>query len=249
MMNSNKVRYLIFFQYIGTKYCGVMRAPTTQAILGVENYLQMAAQKLRPMGNVTFSISSRTDSGVHALCNSAHVDIERASGKAPFSADVLANGLNFHLNTEPIRDLDMPRIQEAAELLLGTHDFSAFRSIDKAAPFKSPIKTLQQVDVTPSTSLLPNHQCRDLQFWDFTFKSKSFAYKQVRRMTSALVAVGLGLLTPQQISLHLETREAPVFPGRLIAPPCGLFLKEVEYSELDLKTDKTELGKCTSGNT
>ncbi|XP_075045845.1 tRNA pseudouridine synthase-like 1 isoform X2 [Mixophyes fleayi] len=258
----------------------------------------MAAQKLRPMGNVTFSISSRTDSGVHALCNSAHVDIERASGKAPFSADVLANGLNFHLNTEPIsvlkavrvshdfharykalsrtylyrivtgckntalpvfernlcwvaseRDLDMPRIQEAAELLLGTHDFSAFRSIDKAAPFKSPIKTLQQVDVTPSTSLLPNHQCRDLQFWDFTFKSKSFAYKQVRRMTSALVAVGLGLLTPQQISLHLETREAPVFPGRLIAPPCGLFLKEVEYSELDLKTDKTELGKCTSGNT
>ncbi|XP_063799104.1 tRNA pseudouridine synthase-like 1 [Pseudophryne corroboree] len=289
-MSSTKVRYLIFFQYFGTKYCGVMRVPDTQAVLGVQNYLEMAAQKLRPVGSVTFSISSRTDSGVHALCNSAHVDIERGPGKAPFSEDVLVKGLNFHLYAEPISvlkaihvsddfharfkalsrtylyrvvtgckqselpvfernlcwsasvsSLDMPRVQEAAQLLLGKHDFSAFASTDKSAPFKSPIKTLQLADVTPSTSLLPYHYCRDLQFWDFTFKSKSFAYNQVRRMTSALVAVGLGLLSPQQIRLHLESCEPLLFSGRIIAPPCGLFLKEVEYAKIDLKTDKTEL--------
>ncbi|XP_077106241.1 tRNA pseudouridine synthase-like 1 isoform X2 [Ranitomeya variabilis] len=298
-MGSNKVRYLLFFQYFGTKYSGVVKAPEIQAVLGVENYLEVAAQKLRPVGNVKFSISSRTDSGVHAICNSAHVDIERTPDKAPFSEDTLVKALNFHLHPEPIcilkafhvnddfharfdavsrtylyrlvtgckhtnlpvfernlcwvaseSHLDIPRIQEAAQFFVGKHDFSGFRSTNNETPFKSPVKTLQQADITPSTSLLPNLlQNSDLHYWDFTFKSQSFAYKQVRRMTSALVAVGLGYLTPQHIKLHLEERTPPVFPRNIVAPPSGLFLKEVEYDEKDLKFDKTEPRRRPPGDT
>ncbi|CAN2388212.1 tRNA pseudouridine synthase-like 1, partial [Pristimantis euphronides] len=280
-MSVNKARYLIFFQYFGTKYSGVVRAPNTHGILGVANYLEMAAQKLRPVGKVTFLISSRTDSGVHAICNSAHVDIERKPDKSPFSEAMLVQALNFHLQPEPIsilkairvsddfharfkaisrtyfyrvvtgckhqdlpvfehnlcwavseNHLDVPRIQEAAQFLIGTHDFSGFRSINNCTPFENPVKTLVQAHISPSTGLLLNpFQHSNLQFWEFTFKSKSFTYKQVRRMTSALVAVGLGDLTPQQIKLHLEERTPPIFPGNNVAPPCGLFLKEVEYDE------------------
>ncbi|XP_068096704.1 tRNA pseudouridine synthase-like 1 isoform X2 [Hyperolius riggenbachi] len=289
-MAPNKVRYLVFFQYFGPRFSGVMAAPSDRAVLGVQNYLDMALQKLRPVGTPTFFISSRTDSGVHGLCNSAHVDIERSAGKLPFSEDVLVEALNLHLKPEPIsvlkairvsndfhaqhkalsrtytyrlatggkyRDLpvfernlcwaasesglDMGKIQEATELMLGTHDFSAFRSKNSDTPFKSPIKTLDQADFTPSTSLLPNHvHNRDLQFWNVTFKSKSFIYKQVRRLTSALVMVGLGILTPQQIRFHLDTGE-PLSNSRfpLIAPPEGLFLKEVKYAERDLKVDNS----------
>ncbi|CAJ0951741.1 unnamed protein product, partial [Ranitomeya imitator] len=189
---------------------------------------KVAAQKLRPVGNVKFSISSRTDSGVHAICNSAHVDIERTPDKAPFSEDILVKALNFHLHPEPIcilkafhvnddfharfdavsrtylyrvvtgcerknlpvfernlcwvaseSHLDIPRIQEAAQFFVGKHDFRGFRSTNNETPFKSPVKTLQQADITPTTSLLPNLlQNSDLQYWDFTFKSQSFAYKQ-----------------------------------------------------------------------
>ncbi|XP_044131180.1 tRNA pseudouridine synthase-like 1 isoform X1 [Bufo gargarizans] len=298
-MGSSRARYLIFFQYCGTKYSGVVRVPETQAVLGVENYLEMAAQKLRPVGKVTFSISSRTDSGVHAICNSAHVDIERTPDKSPFSEDILVKALNFHLHPEPIsilkairvsndfharfkaisrtyfyrvvtgckhtdlpvfernrcwaaseRYLDDSRIQEAAQLFVGTHDFSGFRSTSKNTPFESPVKTLLQASVVPSTSLLPNHlQNSNLQYWDFTFKGKSFTYNQVRRMTGALVAVGLGHLTPQQIKLHLEERKPPVFPGYIVAPPSGLFLREVEYDEEDLKSYKPEPRRRSPGDT
>ncbi|XP_040181787.1 tRNA pseudouridine synthase-like 1 isoform X2 [Rana temporaria] len=283
-----KVRYLLFFQYYGTKYSGVMKAPASQAVLGVQNYLEMALQKLRTIGTPTIYISSRTDSGVHALCNSAHVDIERQPGKHPFSEAVLPQALNFHLKPECIsvlkairvnndfharydalsrtyvyrlvtgyghqnlpvfernmcwaasERLDIGKIREAAQILLGTHDFSAFRSINSETPFKSPIKTLEQADFTASSSLLPIHnQNSDVQFWNVTFKSNSFAYKQVRRMTSALVAVGLGFLTPQQIRFHLETGEQMNYSRCIIAPPDGLFLKEVKYAETDLKMDKT----------
>ncbi|XP_069803392.1 tRNA pseudouridine synthase-like 1 [Dendropsophus ebraccatus] len=296
-MGSNKVRYLIFFQYFGTKYSGVVRAPETQAAVGVGNYLEMAAQKLRPVGKVTFSISSRTDAGVHAICNSAHVDIERPPDKPSFSEAILVRALNFHLQPEPISivkairvsddfharfkalsrtyfyrvvtgcnhtdlpvfernlcwvasesHLDIPRVQEAAQYFIGTHDFSGFRSTHKGTPFQSPVRTLQQVSVTPSSSLLPNHNS-DLQFWDFTFKSKSFVYNQVRRMTSALVAVGLGQLTPQHIKLHLEKRSTPVFPKNIVAPPSGLFLKEVEYDEEDFKCYKMEPRGRSPGHT
>lgn len=283
-----KVRYLLFFQYYGTKYSGVMRVPASQAVLGVQNYLEMALQKLQTIGTPTIYISSRTDSGVHALCNSAHVDIERLPGKHPFSEAVLVQALNFHLKPERISVLkairvsndfharynalsrtyvyrlvtgyghqnlpvfernmcwaasessfDLEKIREAAQILLGTHDFSAFRSINSETPFKSPIKTLEQADFTPSSSLLPiDSQNSDVQFWNVTFKSNSFVYKQVRRMTSALVAVGLGLLTPQQIKFHLETGEQMNYSRSLMAPPDGLFLKEVKYAETDLKMDK-----------
>ncbi|KAM5141171.1 tRNA pseudouridine synthase-like 1 [Mantella aurantiaca] len=286
-MMACKVRYLLFFQYFGTKFSGVMRAPDHRPVLGVQNYLEMALQKLRIVGTPSVYISSRTDSGVHALCNSAHVDIERTPGKPQFSEAILVKALNFHLKPQSIsvlkafrvsddfharydalsrtyvyriatgcghqdlpvfernlcwaaceRSLDVTKIREAAQILLGTHDFSAFRSVNSETPYKSPIKTLDQADFTASTSLFPNPcQDSDAQFWNFTFKSKSFAYRQVRRMTSALVAVGLGLLTPQQIRFHLETGEQMVFSRNIMAPPDGLFLKEVRYAETDIKMD------------
>ncbi|XP_063293284.1 tRNA pseudouridine synthase-like 1 isoform X1 [Pelobates fuscus] len=282
-MNSNKVRYLIFFQYFGTKYSGVVETPVTQSVLGVQNYLQMAAQKLRLVGNAKFTISSRTDTGVHAICNSAHVDIERAVGKPPFSETILVDALNHHLVPEPISVLKAVRVcdnfharhnalsrtyvyrvvtgcnrfdlpvfernlcwaasvsslsvtamEEAANLLLGTHDFSAFQSASNENIFRSPIKTLSQVDIKPSSSFWPHLlQYRDLQFWDLTFKSKSFLYKQVRRMTQALVAVGQGRLTPLQIKEIMDTRDNTAFPGNPIAPAEGLFLKEVEYEGIE----------------
>lgn len=65
--------------------------------------LQKAAQNLKPVVPIKFHISSRTDSGVHALCNAAHLDIQRAPGKPAFQERELIRGLNHHLKSEPIR--------------------------------------------------------------------------------------------------------------------------------------------------
>ncbi|NXB99135.1 PUSL1 protein, partial [Orthonyx spaldingii] len=103
-------RYLVFFQYFGTRYSGVMETKSDQALVGVQNYLERAAQNLRPSAPIKFHISSRTDSGVHALANAAHLDIQRAPGKAAFSGEQLVQGLNYHLKPEPIRILSAQRV-------------------------------------------------------------------------------------------------------------------------------------------
>nr|XP_025042454.1 tRNA pseudouridine synthase-like 1 isoform X1 [Pelodiscus sinensis] len=287
-MSSPPTRYLVFFQYWGTKYSGVMKTLSDQPVLGVQNHLEQAAQRLRPVAPVKFFISSRTDTGVHALCNAAHFDIQRAAGKPPFPESVLVSALNYHLKTEPIcilsayrvsgnfharfsalsrtyiyrlvtgcshhseipvfeRDLcwalsedhlNVPAMQEAASLLLGTHDFSTFRSVSTDMPFKSPLKTLDRAEIRPSSGFMSHHyEYRGLQFWELEFKSRSFLYRQVRRMVGALVAVGRGRLAPYHIKELLEIRDPLAYPLSTMAPAAGLFLKSVEYAEADVETE------------
>ncbi|KAL7837244.1 hypothetical protein SRHO_G00269550 [Serrasalmus rhombeus] len=102
-MQQNRARYLIFFQYLGSKYSGVMKSPAHQPAEGVQNHLENAVRRLKPLNEVSVSISSRTDTGVHALCNSAHLDILRKADKPPFTEKVLTEALNFFLKPEPIR--------------------------------------------------------------------------------------------------------------------------------------------------
>ncbi|NWW75965.1 PUSL1 protein, partial [Climacteris rufus] len=242
--------------------------------------LQKAAQQLRPSSPIKFHISSRTDAGVHALANAAHLDVQRGPGKAAFSGKQLLHGLNHHLRPEPIRILSaqrvpstfharfsalsrtyiyrlllgcahrsqipvferdlcwapaggplaIPAMREAAEFLLGTHDFSTFRSLSSETPAKCPVRTLLQVEIQPSSGFLcPQDEHRGLEFWEVKFKSRAFLYRQVRRMVGALVAVGQGKLAPQHIKELLEVRDARAFPPHAMAPASGLFLQSVEY--------------------
>ncbi|XP_073681674.1 tRNA pseudouridine synthase-like 1 [Garra rufa] len=280
-MQNSAARYLIFFQYAGTKYSGVMKTPVDKAVEGIGNHLESAVRKLKPVNEVSVVISSRTDTGVHALCNSAHVDIRRRGDKPPLLEQDLLNALNFNLKPEPIRitrvyrvhsdfharygavsrtylyrlavglrrysempvmekdlcwalrdtRLNIDAMQEAATLLLGTQDFSTFRALSSDAPFKNPVKTLEKAQLEPGVSFTQRHFHRDIQFWELTFKSRSFLYRQVRRMTGALVAVGQGRLSVSQIQELLEARDSLAFPQNLMAPAHGLFLTHVQYRD------------------
>ncbi|NXH14216.1 PUSL1 protein, partial [Bucco capensis] len=279
-MVSVPSRYLVFFQYFGTRYSGVMETSNDQTLVGVQNYLEKAAQKLKPIVPIKFHISSRTDSGVHALCNSAHLDIHKAPGKPAFSEKQLICSLNHHLKPEPISILNAYRVassfharfsalsrtyvyrllvgcahhtevpvferdlcwalrggslnvaamRDAAQFLLGTHDFSTFRSHNSETALQSPIRTILQVDIQPSAGFLSHHyEHRGLEFWEVKFRSRSFLYRQVRRMVGSLVAVGQGKLRPQDIKELLELKDARALPPYAMAPAAGLFLKAVEY--------------------
>ncbi|KAL1007799.1 hypothetical protein UPYG_G00091740 [Umbra pygmaea] len=284
-MLTRSTRYLIFFQYIGTKYSGVMKAPTHQAVKGVQNYLEEAVRRLKPVNVVSLYISSRTDTGVHALGNSAHFDLQRQNGKTPFAEDVLVNALNFHLRPEPIRvtrayrvsdvfharfqavartyvyrlvtgvhhpssmpltdanlcwvlrhdGLDVGAMCDAAALLVGTHNFSSFRALNSEAAFKDPVKTLDRASMEPGNAFVHRHFHRDIQFWELTFKSRSFLYKQVRRMTGALVAVGQGKMSVSGVKELLEVQDSKAYPQNFTAPPDGLFLTRVDYHHSDLQ--------------
>ncbi|XP_053172114.1 tRNA pseudouridine synthase-like 1 [Scomber japonicus] len=282
----NLARYLIFFQYIGTKYRGVVKVPPQQLqIKGVQDHLEEAIRRLRPLNPVSLSVSSRTDTGVHALSNSAHFDLQRRNDKPPFTEDILVQALNFHLRTEEIKvthayrvpdnfharfraqsrtyvyrialgvshfsqlpltdhdlcwslhntELDVEAMHKAAAMFVGTHDFSSFRAINSDMAFKSPVKTMDVVSVKPGSSFAKAHFYREMPLWELTFRAKSFLYKQVRRMTGAMVAVGLGKLSVPQLKEILEARDTLVYPQGLAAPARGLFLTKVDYKETDLQ--------------
>ncbi|XP_061148355.1 tRNA pseudouridine synthase-like 1 isoform X2 [Syngnathus typhle] len=232
---SNHTRYLIFFQYIGTKYSGAVKVPPHQLERkGVQDHLENALRRLRPLNPVSVSISSRTDSGVHALSNSAHFDFQRKNDKPPFTEDILIEALNYHLKPEQISELDMEAMREAATMLIGTHDFGSFRAVNSDMPFKNPVKTLDVASIQPGRAFACEHFHREIPFWELTFQSKSFLYKQVRRMTGALVAVGQGRISLTELKDIMEARDTLAYPPKLLAPPRGLFLTRVDYNESDL---------------
>ncbi|KAG9456980.1 hypothetical protein H6P81_001488 [Aristolochia fimbriata] len=101
LMNSNPrvQRYLVAVEYIGTKFSGMQKQPGGRTIVGV---LEDAFHKF--VGQpVSVICSSRTDAGVHALCNVCHVDVERISKRKPgevlppHDAGVVRRALNHFL--------------------------------------------------------------------------------------------------------------------------------------------------------
>ncbi|XP_041275779.1 tRNA pseudouridine synthase-like 1 [Onychostruthus taczanowskii] len=131
--------------------------------------------------------------------------------------------------------LDIAAMREAAQFLLGTHDFSTFCS--PHADSQSPVRTLRLLQLQPGRALLGQHGLhRGLEFWEVKVKSKSFLYRQVRRMVGALVAVGQGRLAPGQLQELLQLRDPRALPPHAVAPASGLFLHSVEYSQADLAT-------------
>ena len=112
------------------------------------------------------------------------------------------------------RPLDPQRMQQAAQCLLGVHDFSAFRSAQCQA--KSPVKNLQRVAIGADEALLT-----------FEFVADAFLQHMVRNIIGALVLVGHGAQRPEWVADILAARDrahaAPTFM------PDGLYLSGIEY--------------------
>jgi tRNA pseudouridine38-40 synthase len=110
--------------------------------------------------------------------------------------------------------LDVERMREAARILLGTHDFSAFRAAECQA--RSPVKELRRAGIERHGDLIV-----------FEFAADAFLHHMVRNMVGCLVQVGNGSRSPAWLREVLEGRDreraAPTFPA------AGLYLTAVEY--------------------
>ena len=112
------------------------------------------------------------------------------------------------------RPLDAAAMHDAAQMLVGQHDFTTFRSVQCQA--KSPVKTLDRLDVTYDGEII-----------EIRASARSFLHNQVRSMVGTLKRVGEGALTADDMRAALEaTDRAACGP---VAPPVGLFLLKVDY--------------------
>ncbi len=114
--------------------------------------------------------------------------------------------------------LDAPAMQKAADLLIGHHDFTTFRSAQCQAA--SPAKTLDEARIEAAGDELHFH-----------FAARSFLHNQVRSMVGTLERVGAGKWPVERVGTALASRDRSQCGP--VAPPDGLYLTYVHYdSEL-----------------
>jgi tRNA pseudouridine38-40 synthase len=114
----------------------------------------------------------------------------------------------FHL------PLDVVKMREAAALLVGEHDFSAFRSSECQA--KTPVRIVYSLQIEQARERI-----------DFVIRANAFLHHMVRNLVGTLVYVGKGKHPPPWVKEVLASREraraAPTFG------PEGLYLEKIEY--------------------
>jgi len=110
--------------------------------------------------------------------------------------------------------LDLEKMQCAARLLIGEHDFSAFRSAECEA--RTPVRALERLDIA-----------RRRDYLTFDFRANAFLHHMVRNIVGCLVYVGKGKHPPEWLGEVLESRDrsraAPTFEA------AGLYLHRVIY--------------------
>jgi tRNA pseudouridine38-40 synthase len=111
--------------------------------------------------------------------------------------------------------LNEAAMHEAAQHLLGRHDFSSFRAA--ACQARSPLRTLSRLDVRRQNDQLI-----------IEAEARSFLHHQVRNMVGTLVQVGRGARPPWELADILAARDRTI--AGPTAPPDGLYLIAVRYS-------------------
>ncbi|GMB01927.1 tRNA pseudouridine(38-40) synthase TruA [Pelosinus sp. IPA-1] len=110
--------------------------------------------------------------------------------------------------------LNVAAMEQAMQIILGTHDFSAFRASGGSSV--SPVRTIMEVKCQLQDKVL------ELSFW-----GDGFLYHMVRNLTGTLVNVGLGRTSEEGFKAILEGRDRK--KAGATAPAHGLYLKEVFY--------------------
>ncbi len=243
-------RFKLTIEYDGTPYVGWQAQNNG---LSVQASLEEAVRKFCGE-KVRIFAAGRTDAGVHALGQIAHVDIE-----APHDADTVRDGLNFHLKPSPIavlsaeevtedfharfsalkrhylyriiarrapvtllrnrvwnvyQSLDVASMHEAAQCLVGKHDFTTFRA--SLCQAKSPVKTIDKISVAPVGDEI-----------HMTVSARSFLHNQVRSFAGSLKMVGTGKWSAAELKSALEGKDRSHCGP--VAPAHGLYLVSVDY--------------------
>jgi tRNA pseudouridine38-40 synthase len=243
-------RYKLTIEYDGTRFKGWQIQLNDKTVQGV---LTDAIARINGEATIVQG-AGRTDSGVHALGQVAHVDMRREwdtfelrnainAGVRPHRVSVLAavpvaddfnarfSGTRRHylyriLNRRapptlelgqvwfvPVA-LDAEAMHEAAQQLLGHHDFTTFRAAECQA--NSALRTLDQLDVA-----------RHGEVVEVRTASRSFLHNQVRSMVGSLKFVGEGKWTAADLKAALDARDRKACGA--VAPPEGLYLTRVDY--------------------
>jgi tRNA pseudouridine38-40 synthase len=140
-------------------------------------------------------------------CLGRHYEYRIVNRRPPLTFE---SGLAWRL---PVA-LDAEAMHEAAQRLVGRHDFTTFRSVHCQAD--SPVRTLDRLDVVREGSAITVHA-----------SARSFLHHQVRSMVGCLSLVGRGKWSADDLQAALEAKDRTRLG--LNAPPDGLYFMRADY--------------------
>jgi tRNA pseudouridine38-40 synthase len=246
-------RYRLLIEYDGRPFQGWQAQDNGASVQGA---LERAVKGFSGE-TVRLSAAGRTDAGVHATGQVAHLDLERE-----WKADTVRDALNAHLRPDPVVVIEACQVDE------GFHArFSAtgrrylYRILNRRSPpaldrgrvwhVRKPLdveamQAAAQVLVgrhdfttfrdagcqskSPVKTLDRAEVVRgDGDEIRLTFAARSFLHRQVRSMTGAIAEAGMGKLSPEGMREILEAADRSRCPQ--VAPADGLYLTGVVYPE------------------
>ncbi|MGI8556167.1 MAG: tRNA pseudouridine(38-40) synthase TruA [Pyrinomonadaceae bacterium] len=238
-------------EYEGTRYRGWQIQQNARTVQGE---IERAAKEFFDTGMLEIGGSGRTDAGVHAKSQIAHLRVFRAF------EDVTPRRLQLALNDNLPRDINILRVQNAVDKFHARHDAVARYylyqiSTERTAFAKNFVWWVKdRLDVQAMNQaakfLIGNHDfrsfCESVKeekstlvkveksqiFTDgnlicFRIGASHFLWKMVRRIVGSLVEIGRGKLSVEEFQKYLEKFSNA--PAPTTAPPSGLFLEKVLY--------------------
>ena len=240
--------------YDGTNYLGWQKQKTGPTVQGVleETLARLVGHRVKLRG------AGRTDAGVHALGQVANflttskmalsdlqralnailpkdiaiVKIEEVPIKFNAQYDAKCKTYFYQIYNHPVRNpvwrlyswwvpqkLDLQAMKACLDLFVGKKDFASFRKV--GSEVKTTRRTVYRVELKRAVGIA--HMLR------FEITARGFLRYMVRNIVGALVEVGLGRLSPEELAQIMEARDRSLAPPP--APPQGLFLKEVVYGK------------------
>lgn len=150
-----------------------------------------------------------------------------AGSALPVGADIFRRSYVYHVR-EP---LDVSAMQEAAQRLVGTHDFRSFES-SGGTPRQTTVRTIFEAGVSAGAAARSEASsgqglpvCEDEI--RIAISGDGFLYNMVRIITGTLVEIGQGRRDPADMTRIIEAKDRR--QAGHTAPPYGLYLAEVYY--------------------
>ena len=131
-----------------------------------------------------------------------------------FNRPVRPTFLAYRVSWE-YRPLDTRRMAEAAQFLLGEHDFNAYRAA--GCQSKTPIRKIEYIDIKRKDDIIT-----------IDIEANAFLHHMVRNIAGVLMAIGAGEHDVDWTRQILETRDRT--QGGITASPHGLYLVDVDYA-------------------
>jgi tRNA pseudouridine38-40 synthase len=255
-------RFKLTIEYAGTRYSGWQIQKNARTIQGE---IDAAVRTVTARRDFELYGSGRTDAGVHALGQVAHLDVSttlpaetlrrRLNDELPADINILAAAQvphRFHARHDAVARRYLYQIARRRTAFAKAYVWWVREDLNVAAmrdgarafvgmrDFKSFAAVEDRDDPgepARSTLVLVDHLdfVEDGDLLLVGVEGSHFLWKMVRRMVGVLVEIGRGGLAPDAAARFLV--DASTAPARLTAPPSGLFLDRVSY-----KTDVRDPG-------